>query len=367
MASSADWDAVTRVSYVSSHAITAENPTGAKGAGGTAASALGPGRKGKAYLPLPAGGELTLANITGPGVIRHIWITVPERTENAAFVLNNLILRAYWDGSGNPSVEVPLGHFFCNGFGVRALVNSEPIMVAPHGAMNSFFPMPFRESARIVIESEHEEDLEAFFFQIDYTLGDDLDVETTYFHAQYRRSGPELAAAEDHVILDGVSGAGRYLGTYVALTSLERFWWGEGEVKFFIDGDEELPTICGTGLEDYAGGSWGFQDELTSAREPVVMNFSAPYFGYPQRETNDRSGLAPYATPMPPQHGLYRWHLPDPIVFASDLRVTLQKIGHDGYRLFERQDDVSTVAYWHQTAPHAAFPAFPPPEMRRLR
>lgn len=353
-----------RASTVRSRAVTAENPTGAPGSGGKESSALGPGRKGRAFLPLAAGDTLTLADIQGPGVIRHIWITVPDTTEAGPFVLRDLVLRAYWDGDERPSIEVPLGDFFCNGFATRERVTSEPIVVAPTGGMNSYFPMPFRRSARITIENQHPGDIGAVFFQIDYTEGDELPEDVGYFHAQWRRTHrPEHGT--DHVIVDGVRGRGTYVGTYVALTALGRFWWGEGEVKFYLDGDTDLPTICGTGLEDYAGGAWAFQDRLTSDTEPQVFTFSAPYFGYPHRGTQDTTRRAPYATSMPTNHGLYRWHLPDPIHFASELRATLQQIGHDGTDLFERADDICTTAYWYQTGEHAPFPALP--DVRRRR
>jgi len=163
------------------------------------------------------------------------------------------------------------------------------------------------------------------------------------------------------------------VGSYIALSALERFWWGEGEVKFYIGGDTEFPTICGTGLEDYVGGSWAFQNKLALAPKdaPVdditVHTFSAPFLGYPTRLTDDTTGTAEFDRAMPPGHGMYRWHIPDPIHFRSDLRVTLQQLGADSYRLFERRDDVSTVAYWYQTEPHGDFPEFPVREERRPR
>src|SRR5690625_4590449 len=241
-----------------SRSITAENPHGQKGMGGKYASNLGVGRKGRAYLPLASGDTLTLADIQGPGVIRHIWITVPDVTDAGPFVLRNLVLRIHWDHRALPAVEVPLGDFFCNGFGTRAQVTSEPIVVAPTGGMNSFLQMPFRERARITLTSEHPGDIEAVFFQIDYSLDDELSESTGYLHAQWRRT-QNAPFGDDHVIVDGIQGAGSYIGTYVALTALGRYWWGEGEVKFYMDGDDEFPTICGTGLEDYVGGAWAFQ------------------------------------------------------------------------------------------------------------
>lgn len=354
------------VNDVRSRSITAENPTGGPGLGGVASSALGPGRKGRAYLPLASGQTLTLADIEGPGVIRHIWMTMPDSTAAGPFVLRDLVLRMYWDGSETPSVEVPVGDFFCNGFATRALVTSLPIVVAPTGGMNSYFEMPFRSRARVTLTSEHPGDIEAVFFQIDYSQGDNLSDDVAYFHAQWRRSQC-LPYGQDHVIVDGIEGKGSYVGTFVALTALGRFWWGEGEVKFFIDGDEELPTICGTGLEDYVGGAWAFQDRLSREEEPEVITFSAPYFGYPQRLTHDETRRAPYATAMPVGHGMYRWHLPDPVRFTRDLKVTVQQIGHDGTHLFERSDDVASVAYWYQTHPAQSFPALPAAHQRRPR
>jgi hypothetical protein len=362
------------LSPVSSRSITAENPTGAPGAGGAASSDLGPGRKGRPAFSLPAGDTLVLADIEGPGVIRHIWMTVPDRTpDGGPFVLRDLTLRMFWDDETTPSVEVPLGDFFCCGFGLRAAVNSMPIVVAPTGGMNSYFPMPFRTRARIELSSEHPADIPYVFVQIDYTVGDDIPDSTGYFHAQWRRTNGDNALGQDHVILDGVSGSGKYVGTYIALTALERFWWGEGEVKFYLDGDEDLPTICGTGLEDYVGGSWAFQNKLALAAKdgPVtdieVHTFSAPFLGYPTRITDDTTATSEFDRAMPPGHGMYRWHLPDPIHFRSSLRVTLQQLGADSYNLFERHDDISSVAYWYQTEPHAPFVHFPDRAQRRPR
>ena len=358
------WSVPKPMPGVRSRSINAENPTGAIGAAARAASHLGPGRKGSAYLPLPAGETLTLAQIDGPGVIRHIWLTVADKTEAGPFVLRDLVLRAYWDGSDSPSVEVPLGDFFCNGFATRTLVTSAPIVVAPTGGMNCYFPMPFRHSALITLENQHAGDLPHIFFQIDYTTGDELADDVGYFHAQWRRSNATTAPGVDHVILDDVEGSGTYVGSYVALAALQRYWWGEGEVKFFVDDDEDLPTLCSTGLEDYAGGAWAFQDELRADPEPQVLTFSAPYCGYPFYSARDTTKASPFATATPPMHGLYRWHLPDPIFFQRRLKVTVQQIGAWDHDLFERVDDISTTAYWYQTLPHRPFPALPAAQQR---
>jgi hypothetical protein len=152
---------------------------------------------------------------------------------------------------------------------------------------------------------------------------------------------------KDHVIADNIEGRGHFVGTYLAWAALEENWWGEGEVKFYIDGDDEYPTICGTGAEDYVGGAWSFGDAET---------YSTPYLGYP---LYDDSGAVT-------RHGLYRWHLPDPVRFHEDFRATVQAIGHDG-QLFERSDDIASTAYWHQQEPHAPFPGFPNSRERRPR
>ncbi|WP_218038381.1 glycoside hydrolase family 172 protein [Acrocarpospora pleiomorpha] len=355
-----------RIGRLRSRSISAENPEGAPGAGGRTASRLGPGRKGRAFIPLRSGETADLARIDGPGVIRHIWLTVTDRTEAGPFVLRDLVLRAYWDGQDTPSVEAPLGDFFCNGFATRSQVTSLPIVVAPTGGMNCYFPMPFRSSALITLTSEHPGDIEALFYQIDYTVGDEVHEDTGRFHAQWRRSRVTQPGV-DHVILDGVQGPGAYVGTYLGIAALERYWWGEGEVKFYLDGDVEHPTICGTGTEDYAGGAWAFQDRLATDGDVRVLTYSAPFFGYPHYSTADTSGRSPYATGMTPTHGLYRWHLPDPVYFQDDLRATVQQIGHDGTALFERADDVSSVAYWYQIGPTAPFPPMPDGAGRRPR
>ncbi|HEY9293897.1 MAG TPA: glycoside hydrolase family 172 protein [Microlunatus sp.] len=352
------WNDPALTTGVRSRSINAENPSGRPSAGALAASALGPGRKGSPASPLPAGGTLVLADIEGPGVIRHLWLTVPDRTTAGPFVLRDLVLRMYWDDEDHPSVEVPLGDFFCNGFATRALVTSVPIVVAPSGGMNCYFTMPFRRRARIELSSDHPGDVGSVYYQVDYTIGDAIAESAPYFHAQWRRSNADTAIGEDHLIVDGIRGSGCYLGTYIALASLQRYWWGEGEVKFFLD-DETDPTLCSTGLEDYAGGAWAFQDALRTDPEPTAINFSAPFCGYPFTSSNDETHASPFTTATAPMHGLYRWHLPDPIFFSRALRVTLQQIGAWDHGLFERTDDISTTAYWYQSEPHRRFADLP--------
>ncbi|AYV71570.1 MULTISPECIES: glycoside hydrolase family 172 protein [Niallia] len=346
-------------------AINAENPTGEKGGGGKAASNLGPSRKGAPCLRDIKSGEVkVLAEIDGPGVIEHIWITVPAKiNDKNPFVLRDIIIRMYWDDEENPSVESPLGDFFCCGFGQGCLVNSMPIAVNPNRGMNSYFSMPFHKKARITIENQCEEAIPAFFYQVDYCLYDTLPKEIAYFHAQWRRQSI-TEKGQDYIILDGVKGKGQYVGTYMALSTLERYWWGEGEVKVFLDGDKDYPTICGTGTEDYFGGAWSFAtyDEHGKMDETT---YSTPFLGFPFYAKQDNTVVNPYHNDdVPPMRGFYRWHIMDPIRFEEEIKITVQQIGVSHRGLFERQDDVSTVAYWYQTLPHKPFPVFPLREER---
>jgi hypothetical protein len=250
-------------------------------------------------------------------------------------------------------VEVPYGDFFCNGFGAYCEVNSQPIAVNPIGGMNCYFPMPFRGKARVTVESQHAGEL-MFFYTINYLLVDQLPKETMYFHAQWRRQC-KGALGRDYMILDGVKGRGKYVGTYLARACLGRYWWGEGEIKIYLDGDDEYPTICGTGAEDYFGGAWGFADVVNGVR--VVKTYSTPFLGYPYYSTEDTSYPAYRSPDSLPMHGLYRWHLMDPIYFEQDIKVAIQQLGNDGMRLYERSDDISSVAYFYQSEPHTPFPA----------
>lgn len=347
-----------------SRAINAENPRGEKGKGGMASSDLGQSRKGSPCIgEIKPGETKLLGEIDGPGVIQHIWITVTDKTSDRdCFVLRDLVLRMYWDDEETPSVESPLGDFFCCGFGASYTVNSMPVAVNPNRGFNCYFPMPFRKKAKITIENQHRNSVPAFFYQIDYCLQDELPENTGYFHAQWRRQRL-TERGRDYVILDGVKGRGQYVGTYIALTTLERYWWGEGEVKFYLDGDREFPTICGTGLEDYFGGAWSFASQQNG--RTVENTYCTPFMGYPFYSHHDTSVHNNYHDDItPPMRSFYRWHLPDPIRFEQDLKVTVQQIGVSHGGLFERQDDVASVAYWYQCEPHAAFPQLPEREYR---
>lgn len=347
-----------------SRAINAENPTGEKGKGGMSAGPLGPSRKGSPCIKdIKSGESIVLADIEGSGVISHIWMTVTDKTSDAeCFVLRDLILRIYWDDCEYPSVESPIGDLFCCGFGQACQINSLPIVVAPNRGFNIYFQMPYKKRAKITLENQHSNNIPAFFYQIDYMELDETPVDILYFHANWRRQKLTVPK-EDYVIVDEINGKGHYVGTYIALTTLERYWWGEGEVKFFIDGDKEFPTICGTGMEDYFGGSWSFAKEVNG--RTVEQTYSTPFLGYPFYADKDDTVFNQYHNnDCMPMRGLYRFHVMDPICFQKDLKVTIQQIGVGHRGLFERSDDLSSVAYWYQTLPHAKFPALLPKEER---
>lgn len=351
-----DLTALTRISTAKSRAVNWENRSGEKGKGGMGAGALGPSRKGSPCIPVITPGEcVTLASIEGPGIINHIWMTVTDQTSKRnPFVLRDLILRMYWDDEETPSVECPLGDFFCCGFGASYMVNAMPICVNPTRGFNCYFQMPFRKKAVITLENQNDEDIPAFFYQVDYCLNEKLYEDMAYFHAQWRRQRI-TEKGEDYVILDQVKGRGQYVGTYLALTTLERYWWGEGEVKFFLDGDKEFPTICGTGTEDYFGGAWSFSVQENG--KTVEQTYHTAFSGYPYYSKKDNMVHNAYHNDdQMPQRSFYRFHIPDPIYFQQDLKVTIQQIGVYEGGLFERQDDVATVAYWYQSEPHISFP-----------
>lgn len=346
---------ITQISRGQSRSINAENPRGEKGKGAMKPSLLGPSRKGRpCLLDIQPGQSVTLMDVDGPGVIRHIWMTVTDRTSSTGpNVLRNLILECYWDGEQTPSISSPLGDFFCCGHAQACHIQSIPVAVNPNRGFNCFWQMPF-EHARIVIKNLHNEPIPAFFYQIDYTLYDELPADGMRFHAQWRRQRT-TQIAHDYVVLDNVQGQGTYVGTYLALTALESRWWGEGEVKMYIDGDTQYPTWCSTGTEDYFGGAWSFAN-FDKHGAMFEQTYNGAYMGFPfysQNLVHRESEYWDTATPV--TRGLYRWHIEDPIYFAHDLRVELQQIGTDERGNFERSDDVATVAYWYQTEPHTPF------------
>ncbi|MCB0000087.1 MAG: DUF2961 domain-containing protein, partial [Anaerolineales bacterium] len=325
-----------------------ENFTGAKGKGGMAtegtgavhALGLGQGWKVSPSVRIAAGSTFALADIEGPGAIEQIWMTPTG-------IWRFYILRIYWDDQEHPAVECPVGDFFACGWGKFAQVSSLAVCVNPGSAFNCYWPMPFRRRCRITLENMGDEAM-TLYYQINYALGAVPD-NAAYFHAQFRRTNP-LPYKDVYTILDGVQGEGRYVGTYMAWGVNNSGWWGEGEIKFFMDGDDEFPTICGTGTEDYFCGSYNFENKETKQ----YQEFSTPYAGMPQVLRPD--GVYQSQT----RFGLYRWHITDPIRFKQSLRVTIQALGwRQDRRYLPLQDDISSVAYWYQTLPSQRLASLP--------
>lgn len=356
---------ITRITNAQSRSVSAENPTGAKGAGAQAspgddehctpaASELGrPWKVRPCLRNFDPGRTFVLADIEGPGVVQHIWMTILEGVHR--FVS----FKVYYDGATEPSINVPLGDFFANGLDGLALINSLPIAVNPKGGMNCYWPMPFRKRIRIEVTNDGPKPIPELFFQVNYAL-DAVPDDTGYLHAEWRRTLTSRDNPE-HVILDNVRGKGHYVGTYCVWNQLSNHWWGEGEVKFFIDGDRDSPTICGTGTEDYFGGAWGFV--MNHAERLLPQTYSTPFLGYPQAvyEPSLKTG------PRPPAHALYRWHIFDPVRFQRDLRVTVQALGWWPTGKYQPlTDDVATVAYWYQF-PHTSPRVLPPTNERMPR
>ena len=321
--------------------VSPENPTGEKGKGGmavpdpdklpfsAAASNLGQGWKVDPFRTVKSGETVTIMDVDGPGVIQHIWLVAdPEKGRSH-------IIRFFWDGEETPSIESPVSDFFAVGHNKFAPVNSLAVVVNPKSAFNCYWPMPFRRHARVTFTNEDEAELHILTYQITYAETK-VPENAGYFHANWRRSVTDRAHPE-YVIADNIEGEGKYAGTFLAWTQLSDGWFGEGEIKFFIDGDTEFPTICGTGTEDYLCGSYGFPE-----------NYSTAYVGNVLKQTDDDG---------PSKWSLYRWHIMDPIHFDKDLRVTIQALGWWPNRKYQPlADDIASVAYWYQAEPHTTFP-----------
>ncbi|MBP5233685.1 MAG: DUF2961 domain-containing protein, partial [Planctomycetes bacterium] len=289
----------------------------------------------------------TMADVRGMGAAQQLWLTIGD----AGAVQRACILRVYYEEQENPSVEAPLGDFFAAAWpGPFFQLSSAMVCHNPGSAYCCYWEMPFRRRFRMTFENRGIQPV-TLFYQLNYALTEVPD-DCAYFHACFRRSNP-LAAGAVHPILDGVRGQGHYVGTYIAWGVNNCGWWGEGEVKFYIDGDGEFPTICGTGTEDYFCGAYNFEDQGTHEYQA----FCTPYAGLPQIVRPD--GL--YRSQQ--RFGMYRWHVPDPVRFRESLRVTIQALGwRSGGRYLPLQDDISSVAYWYQTLPAAPFAPLPGPD-----
>ncbi len=321
--------------------VSPENPTGEKGGGARAVPGidtldvplhettdhLGRGWKNRPFISVKAGETVELMNVEGPGEIRHMWMLLWDQPQNDG-VPRGGILRFYWDGEGQPSIDVPAADFFA--LGERfAEVTSAVVSVKPKNALTCCWSMPFRRHARVTFTNTGAEKISVMTYQITYVLKE-IPENAMYFHARYHSAN--TADENPYVMLDGVTGRGRYVGSVLSVHSLADGWFGEGEFKFYIDGDGEFPTICGTGIEDYFLCSYG------------LSRYNAPFSGVPLLWPEDggiRSGCM--AT-------MYRWHIPDPICFDESIRVTVQALGPiGGSSVYSRRSDIfSSVAYWYQ-------------------
>jgi len=329
-----------------------ENLSGAKGQAGQASQ----GRKGSPARVIAPGQTMVLADLNGPGVIRRIWLTVrPGIPEH----LRGLVIRMYWENQNVPSVEAPLQDFFGIPFARQVAFESCFFSNPEARSFNCSIPMPFRTKARVEIENQSPTEVNSLFFDINYTIGDKLPHELCYFHARYRRENP-TTPKKDFRILPRISGRGRFLGCNVGVRALgdyKKAWFGEGEIKIYLDGDREFPTLCGTGTEDLVGSAWG------------LGLFSHLYQGC---LLSGRDGI----------WGFYRYHVPDPVYFHHEIRVDLQQISgsmaqeiiknikpgnypeltashqvfdpeknKEGWHNFEAPQDVCATAYWYQSLP----------------
>lgn len=310
---------------------------------------MGKGWKVRPFIKLSPGETAMLADITGPGYINQFFITTDHD------LLNELVLRIYWDGEEMPSVETTLGAFFAMGHDIeKHPVNSIPIVVCPRSGCNSYWQMPFRKRALVTLTHDGDTDIGCIAYRILYKLHHVPD-DVGYFHAQWRRKRTTLENPK-YVILDGIKGRGLYVGTYLAWNAISSDWWGEGEVKFYIDGDTEFPTMADNGTEDYFGGSFGFSSFNTSYCWNNENEYNTPFLGLSLARINTKSG--------PRKYSMYRWHIYDSIGFESEIRVEVQTIGIRSGRYRPLDEDISSVAYWYQLEPHAEFPKMLPVEER---
>lgn len=343
-----------------SRSISFENPTGEPGEGGKAASEIGVGRKGAPNKRIQPGEEVVLCDIDGPGTIRHIWMTGEwtnfrwlESSNERIALLRSTVVRAYWDGQKYPSIECPLGDFMGFAHSKVTPYQSAVHSIGENGAFNFWLPMPFTDGTKITLTNES--DMEFWlFYQIDYTINDPHPDNIGRLHVCFRRENP-TTLKEDFELLPQRKGTGRYIGSVMGIRTLHPGWWGEGEVKIYMDGDDEFPTICGTGSEDYVGLSYGIQ------------NTTYTYHGCNLLFTSDSTVIAldiqaGKDVDMNRQYiSMYRWHLPDPIYWKEECRITIQQIG---CCLYERDDDWSTATFWYEPIPSTPLPEFPGVEKR---
>jgi len=310
-----------------SRSISFENLTGAPGEGGKAESKLGVGRKGAPSRQIQPGQTVQLCDIQGPGTIRHIWITCAHDP----IALRSFVLRVWYDGQEHPSIECPIGDFFGMAHGKITPYASAIHAVGPTAGMNLFLPMPFARNVRITFTNEGTK-ATPLFYQIDYTVGDRHPKDVGRLHVLFRRENP-TTEKKDFELLPLRMQKGRFIGSVIGIRNLHPGqWWGEGEIKVYMDGDKDFPTICGTGSEDYVGLAWGIQPH------------PFPYNGCSLFDKN-------FVT-------MYRWHLPDPLAWRKEARITIQQIAWKG-GLAETSDDWSAATFWYEPLPSVQLPPMP--------
>lgn len=310
-----------------SRSISFENLTGAPGEGGKAESKLGVGRKGSPAITLKAGQEVQLCDIKGPGTIRHIWMTTSKEPNN----LRSLVIRAWWDEQKHPSIECPIGDFMGFAHGKVMPYYSAVHSLGKNAGMNIWLPMPFTKRAKITLTNEGQKNV-PLFYQVDYTIGDKHPRDVGRLHVLFRRENP-TTEKQDFVLLPKRTNKGRYVGAIIGIRNLHPGqWWGEGEIKIYMDGDSEFPTICGTGSEDYVCLSYGMQE--------------TPYL-YNGCNLDQKNFVS-----------MYRWHLPDPVYWRKECRITIQQIAWK-QGLAETQDDWSTATFWYEPVPSQPLPPMP--------
>ncbi|HET6217121.1 MAG TPA: glycoside hydrolase family 172 protein [Acidobacteriaceae bacterium] len=305
------------------------------------------------FRTVASGGTYTVLDVDGPGEISHIWFTIAD---NESFHLKRIVLRMYWDGETDPSVEAPIGDFFGLGLGEYHNWQSEVLSVGSIKALNSYFLMPFAHHARITVTNEGKEAIRALYYNIDYrTYDHPIPPNTLYFHAQYRQSQPNHGwtnnwtsngevneksnlDGKDNYVWFEAKGHGQYVGVTMSVLQNQDKWWGEGDDMFFIDG-AKTPSITGTGSEDYFLGAWDFGGQPFS-----YALYGAPVVG--SELAGSRSSV-------------YRFHFDSPIPFKTSFKATIEH-GHAN----ARSDNYYSVGYWYQAEPHEAFPALPPVEER---
>jgi hypothetical protein len=314
--------------------INFENPSGAPGMGGRSASWLGIGRRGAPARLVPAGETLQLCDVEGPGTLRDFWCA----TAPTPAALRGLIVRAWWDDQEHPSIECPLGDLMGSPHGAVAPHTSAVHSAEPHGSFHLWLPMPFRGRARLTLENDSDDAL-PFAFQIAATLGDPHESAVGRLHVVFRRDNPTIPQ-RDFELLPLRQGRGRYLGSVVGVRALGDAFWGEGEVKVFLDGDEAFPTLCGPGADDWSGFS-----ALHAPRHSL-------YHG-----TAHQCGR--FAS-------IYRWHLPDPVLWTKEARVVVQQIGSRDGRLCETRDDWSCASFWYEPVPSHRLLPLPTWDERRV-